>query len=136
MDPPIQRGGRLLSFGGRKGTDGRNQNGSSYYAAGASPHAVNDPRAMYPCTIHHQGRLDDPCTLFAESASERLWWKTKLEDAIELRKVAKVSNKLFEMETLSVGTFFAPTLMANTEPVRNNGGNFTGKVTCSVPFSK
>ena len=58
-----------------------------------------------------------------------------MEEAIGLRKVVQESNKVFEVETLSVDTFFAPTLMANAGPAWNNDGNFTGKVTCSVPFS-
>ena len=74
--------------------------------------------------------------MYAESSQARLEWKAKLEEAIGLRKVVQESNKVFEVETLSVDTFFAPTLMANAGPSWNNDGNFTGKVTCSVPFSK
>jgi hypothetical protein len=136
-DPPTQRGGRLNIFGGgnRREADGQNQNVGSP-AAGASPEAVTDARAVYPCTIHHNGRLGGLYTLFAESAQARQEWKTKLEEAIGLRKVVQESNKVFEVETLSVDTFFAPTLLANAGPSWNNDGNFTGKVTCSVPFSK
>ena len=47
-----------------------------------------------------------------------------------------MSKKVFEVETLTVDTFFAPMSMANTDPSSNNDENFTGKVTCSVPFSK
>ena len=130
-DPPTQRGGRLLAFGGRKDADGQNQNAGS---AAAGPEAVNDGKA-YPCTIHHNGRLGGLYTLFAESYQARLEWKAKLEEALGLRKVVQESNKVFEVETLSVDTFLAPTLLANAGPSWNNDGNFTGKVTCSVPFS-
>ena len=68
--------------------------------------------------------------MYVESAQARLEWKAKLEEAIGLRKVLQESNKVFEVKNLSVDTFFAPTLM------RNNDGNFIGRVTCSVPFSK
>ena len=134
-DPPTQRGGRLLTFGGggKKEADGQAQSVNSP-AAGASPDAVNDGRAVFPCTIHHNGRLGGLYTLFAESSQARLEWKAKLEEAIGLRKVVQESNKVFEVETLSVDTFYAPTLLANAGPSWNNDGNFTGKVTCSVPF--
>ena len=134
-DPPTQRGGRLLPFGGKKETEGPNQNVSSP-GASTSPDVVSDARAVYPCTIHHNGRLGGLYTLYAESAQARLEWKAKLDEAIGLRKVVQESNKVFEVETLSVDTFFAPTLMANAGPSWNNDGNFTGKVTCSVPFSE
>ena len=44
------------------------------------------------------------------------------------------SNKVFEIESLSVDTFRVPPSMAGSgllEPLP-----FTGEVTCSVPFSK
>ncbi|KAF9785479.1 CNH domain-containing protein [Thelephora terrestris] len=135
-DPPTRRGGGLLPFGGsnRREVDGQAQNASSP-AAGTSPEAVNDGRAVFPCTIHHNGRLGGLYTLFAETSQARLEWKAKLEEAIELRKVVQELNKVFEVETLSVDTFYASTLLANAGPSWNNDGNFTGKVTCSVPFS-
>ena len=66
----------------------------------------------------------------------RLEWKAKLEEAIGSRKVVQELNKAFEVSTLSVDTFFTPTLVANAGPSWNNDGNFMGNVTCSVPFSK
>jgi len=104
--------------------------------AGANPEAVNDARAVYPCTIHHNGRLGGLYTLYAETAYARLEWRTKLEEAIGLRKVGQESNKVFEMETLSTNTFFASTSMADGGSPWDNDGDLTGKVTCSVPFSK
>ena len=125
-----------MPFGGtKKDAEGPNPNVNPPGAA-TSPDTVNDARAVYPCTIHHNGRLGGLYTLYAETAQARLEWKAKLEEAIGLRKVVQESNKVFEVETLSVDTFFAPTLMANAGPSWNNDGNFTGKVTCSVPFSK
>jgi len=136
-DPPTQRGGRLLPFGGNKidAAEGSNLNVDPPGAA-ASPDAVNEPRAVYPCTIHHNGRLGGLYTLYAETSQARLEWKAKLEEAIGLRKVVQESNKVFEVETLNVDTFFAPTVMGNTSPSWNNDGNLAGKATCSVPFSK
>lgn len=63
-------------------------------------------------------------------------WKQKLEEAIGLRKVVQESNKVFEMEPLSTDTFFVPAISASaTTPSWNHENSFTGKVTCSVPFS-
>ena len=136
-DPPINRGGRLLPFGDGKRDAGEGPNPNvNPPGAAASPDAVNDARSVFPCTIHHNGRLGGLYTLYAETSQARLEWKAKLEEAIELRKVVQESNKVFEVETLSVDTFFAPTLMANAGPSLNNGGNLAGKATCSVPFSK
>jgi len=92
---------------------------------------------LFPCTIHHNGRLGGPYILYAETAATRLEWKRKLEEALGLRKVVQESNKVFEIESLSVDTFLLPTM--NTGPnssVWHDGTLFTGKVTCSVPFSK
>jgi len=114
-----------LPFGGNN--EGPNPSANPPGAA-ASPDAVNDARAVYPCTIHHNARFGGLYTLYAETAQARLEWKAKLEEAIGLRKIVQESNKVFEVETLSVDTFFASTW--------NNDGNFTGKVTCSVPFSE
>ncbi|KAF9647675.1 hypothetical protein BDM02DRAFT_3169621 [Thelephora ganbajun] len=83
--------------------------------------------------FHHNGRLGGLYTFCAESAQARLGWKSKLEKATALRKE---SSKVFGVETLSVDTFSAPMLMVNASPLWNNDGNFTGEVTCSVPFSK
>ena len=53
-----------------------------------------------------------------------------------LRKVVQESNKVFEMETLSVDTFSIPAPLANAGGSLYDGGYFTGKVTCSIPFSE
>ena len=126
-----------MPFGGNKkdAAEGPSRNVNPPGAA-ASPDAVNDARAVYPCTIHHNGRLGGLYTLYTETSQERLEWKAKLEEAIGLRKVVQESNKVFKVETLSVDTFSAPTLIASAGLSWNNDGNFTGKVTCSVPFSK
>jgi hypothetical protein len=91
---------------------------------------------VYPCTIHHNGRLGGLYTLFAETAQARLEWRAKLEEAIRLWKVVHESNKVLEAETLTTDTFPVPSLLPSTaNPSQNNDNTFTGKVTCSVPFS-
>ena len=73
--------------------------------------------------------------MFADSSRAGSEWKAKLEEAIGLRKAAQESTKVFEVETLSVNTFFAPLFSADEGSSKDNGEDFTGKITCSVPFS-
>lgn len=136
-DAPTQRGTGLLRNirGGERRTDG-----SSVMTPGStvSPETATDSRSVYPCTLHHNGRLGGPYILYAESAASRSEWKQKLEEALGIRKVVQESNKVFEIETLSADTFLVPSLLqgATSPPAWNQENSFTGKVTCSVPFSK
>ena len=75
-------------------------------------------------------------TVFAETAQARNEWKAKLEEAIGLRKVVQESNKVFEVETLSADTFLVPSTPGTQAQSWSHENAFTGKVTCSVPFSK
>lgn len=96
-----------------------------------------ESRSLYPFTIQHNARLGGPCTLYADSVQGRTEWKQKLEEAMGLRKVVQESNKVFEMETLSINTFsIQPAAAPNALPTWSEGGLITGKVTCSIPFSK
>ncbi|KAG8970658.1 hypothetical protein FRC05_000516 [Tulasnella sp. 425] len=94
-----------------------------------------DSRTVWPCSIHHAGRVGGLYHLFAESAAVRGEWKQKLEEAIALRNLVNDSNKVFEMRNLSENTFVVPSIMGGTSPGWSNDVTFTGKVTCSVPFS-
>jgi RHO1 GDP-GTP exchange protein 1/2 len=140
-DPPTQRGGGLIPFRGKTGVtsgvgNGYNESPTPVGTGGGSPEA-SDSRWIYPYNIHHNGRLGGLYTLYAESSQLRSEWKAKLEEAIGLRKVVQESNKVFEVETLSADTFLIPSLLANpSNPSWNNDNSFTGKVSCSVPFSK
>jgi RHO1 GDP-GTP exchange protein 1/2 len=92
---------------------------------------------VYPCNFHHNGRHGGLYTLYAESAQSRLEWKQKLEEAMGLRKAVQDNNKVFEVETLSVDTFVVPSVLTTTPtPSWNQENQFTGKVTCSVPFGE
>ena len=132
-DPPTQRGtGLLRGFGG-----GSNKGDAQANTPGLTPEASTDARVVYPCTILHTGRLGGLYTVYAESSQARTEWKDKLQEAIGLRKVVQESNKVFEVETLSSDTFAVPSLLAAPANHSWNSDNaLTGKVTCSVPFSK
>ncbi|KAA1475511.1 Dbl-like domain-containing protein [Dentipellis sp. KUC8613] len=131
-DAPTQRGTGILR-GLRGGERGHDTPTSSVPTI--SPDTPSDARVVYPCTLHHNGRLGGLYTVYAESAQARSEWKDKLEEAIGLRKVVQESNKVFEVETLSADTFLMPSLAAPTNTSWNSENSFTGKVTCSVPFT-
>lgn len=130
-DPPTTRNSGIL----RPRLRGDKHDANSPNPA-TSPETAADSRAVYPCTIHHNGRLGGLWTLYAESAQARNEWKQKLDEAIGLRKVVQESNKVFEVETLSADTFLVPSVLpgASTQPWSHENA-YTGKVTCSVPFN-
>ncbi|KAI0714198.1 Dbl-like domain-containing protein [Cerioporus squamosus] len=131
-DPPTQRGNSILRLGRSERHAG---DAGTPVGSAVSPESATDSRLVYPCTIHHNGRLGGLYTVFAESAQARNEWKAKLEEAIGLRKVVQDSNKVFEIETLSADTFLVPSMMSNNNASWSHGEAFTGKVTCSVPFT-
>lgn len=131
-DPPSQRSTGLLRPRARTV---QSIAGDPNAAAG-SANDVNDNRYVYPLQIHHNGRSGGVHTFFTETAQARQEWKMKLEEARGLRSVVQESNKVFEIETLSVDTFLVPSLHQNmSAPSWNEEGMFTGNVTCSVPFT-
>ncbi|KAF8075167.1 CNH domain-containing protein [Lyophyllum atratum] len=131
-DPPTQRSTGIL--GGLRGE--RHADRANSAMPGISPESATDSRSVYPLTLHHNGRMGGPYVLYAESAQARNEWMSKLEEALGLRKVVQESNKVFEVETLSADTFLIPSMVANTtSPGWNQDNAFTGKVTCSVPFT-
>ncbi|KAJ3780956.1 Dbl-like domain-containing protein [Lentinula aff. detonsa] len=151
-DPPTQRGAGLLRNlrGGERhnttDTSSPSPLTSSNSTGASADTSRTDARSVYPCTIHHNGRMGGNYILYAESASARSEWKEKLEEAVGLRKVVQESNKVFEIETLSSDTFLVPSmgLGGNERGDRGAAGGglgpsyenaFTGKVTCSVPFN-
>ncbi|KAF9038574.1 CNH domain-containing protein [Panaeolus papilionaceus] len=124
-DSPVQRSTSILrAFRDRSDS-----------ASISSRTADSDSRTVYPCVVHHNGRLGGPYILYAESAAARSEWKKKLEEAIGFRKVVQDANKVFEIESLSVDTFLVPAFATNPNAPSWNDGTFTGKVTCSVPFT-
>jgi hypothetical protein len=127
-DPPTQRSTGIL----RNLRGERHEGGNT---PGLSPENANDSRSVYPLTLHHNGRTGGPYILYAESAQSRLDWKAKLEDALALRTAVQESNKVFEIEYLSRDTFVMPSMAVTTGPAWNQDNQFTGKVTCSVPFN-
>ncbi|KDQ19102.1 hypothetical protein BOTBODRAFT_103593 [Botryobasidium botryosum FD-172 SS1] len=119
---------RGLRGGERHADAGPPMNGQNLEAPG-------DSRSIFPCSIHHAGRVGGIYHLFAESSQQRAEWKQKLEEAMGLRAVVQEANKVFEIETLSTDTFLTPSMQAASTFSWSGDSPFTGKVTCSVPFS-
>ena len=53
-----------------------------------------DSRLLYPCSIHHSGRVGGHYHLFAESAQARSEWERKLHEAVVLRKAVQEANQV------------------------------------------
>ncbi|KAH0583069.1 hypothetical protein H2248_010954 [Termitomyces sp. 'cryptogamus'] len=95
-----------------------------------------DPQVIYPLTIHHNGRRHGgSLTFYTDSATHRVEWRQKLDEAIGLRKVVQDANKVFEIETLSTHTFTVPPVTYPLTPSTWNENSITGRVTCSIPFN-
>jgi RHO1 GDP-GTP exchange protein 1/2 len=131
-DPPTQRGtGLLRNLRAGGGNEGPGPSGHT-----PTPESASDARAVYPLTLHHNGRMGGTHILYAESEKIRTEWKEKLEHAIAIRKAVQESNKAFEVEILSAETFLVPLVANATQgPMWEQNNAFTGRVTCSVPFS-
>ncbi|KAI0924365.1 hypothetical protein AcW2_005263 [Taiwanofungus camphoratus] len=135
-DPPTQRSSNVFRLGRSEPRSDRHMDSATTPGASTTPETATDSRLVYPCTIHHNGRLGGLYTIFAESAQIRNEWKQKLDEAIGLRKVVQESNKVFEIETLSADTFLMPSIVpGGGAPAWTHENAFTGKVTCSVPFT-
>ncbi|KAG8878034.1 hypothetical protein FRB97_002821 [Tulasnella sp. 331] len=131
---PQQRSAGL--FRGLRSTGGRDPGGGGANEP-MSQNSVSegDSRTVYPCSIHHAGRVGGLYHLFAETLQIRSEWKQKLEEAISLRSIVQESNKVFEMRNLSEDTFVVPSFTGTVSGGWSGEMPFTGKVTCSVPFS-
>ncbi|KAG9014371.1 hypothetical protein FRB94_012777 [Tulasnella sp. JGI-2019a] len=131
---PQQRSAGL--FRGLRSTGGRDP-GSGGANEPMSQNGVGegDSRTVYPCSIHHAGRVGGLYHLFAETLQIRSEWKQKLEEAISLRSIVQESNKVFEMRNLSEDTFVVPSFQGSVSGGWSGEMPFTGKVTCSVPFA-
>ncbi|KAG6830360.1 hypothetical protein H0H87_008366 [Tephrocybe sp. NHM501043] len=123
----------------RGSTSGRNHRSAASSASVSSNSGgqseSGDPQTLYPFTIHNNGRNGGPWLLYTDLSSSRVEWRQKLEEAIGLRKVVQESNKVFEIETLSLHTFTSAPVGYALTPSTWNDNSITGKVTCSIPFN-
>ncbi|ODO05898.1 hypothetical protein I350_04959 [Cryptococcus amylolentus CBS 6273] len=124
-DPPrTQRmAGRLFGVGGASHNDA-SADGSG-----------TDTSKLYPFSISFIGgqeRLGGSYTLWTDSYAARQEWQEKLQHAKVLRNEVDDAGKVFEMNPLSVDTFYMPPSYALQ---KDKEKEFTGRVTCSCPFT-
>lgn len=91
-EPPQQRGNSLL-FRGLRDRDRSKTDSDAASVMGDRPEVV-DSRLVYPCSVHHAGRVGGHYHLFAESASARAEWERKLGEAKFLRDAVQEANKV------------------------------------------
>nr|XP_019015157.1 uncharacterized protein I206_01245 [Kwoniella pini CBS 10737]OCF53938.1 hypothetical protein I206_01245 [Kwoniella pini CBS 10737] len=93
-----------------------------------------DNRTVYPFSISFigQGQLGGAYTLWADSSSARDEWKKQLLHAKVLRLEVNDAGKVFEMIPLSENTFY---MAPNYAVPKDKEDQFTGRVTCSCPFT-
>ncbi|KAF9517876.1 hypothetical protein BS47DRAFT_1429505 [Hydnum rufescens UP504] len=125
-ESPQQRSSSLL--GNFRGRNIQHAEGAPN-GGGAEP---VDSRLLYPCSIHHSGRVGGHYHLFAESAQARAEWERKLNEAVVLRKAVQDANQVFEKRTISTDTFVVPSLQPPM--LATYDGTLTGQVTCSIPL--
>lgn len=90
----------------------------------------SDSRTVYPFTYSFIGQGSGQYTLWTDSAAARQEWQDKLMHAKVLRKEVNAAGQVFEFETLSSDTFYMAPYGINTQ----QNDEYTGRVTCSVPF--
>lgn len=98
--------------------------------------APSDSRTVWPFTISFigQGQLGGQYTLWADSYAARAEWQEKLQHAKVLRSEVNDAGRVFEMTPLCLDTFY---MAPNYAAPRSDGETpFTGRVTCSCPFSE
>lgn len=98
--------------------------------------AQYDSRTVWPFTISFigQGQLGGQYTLWTDSYAARAEWQERFQHAKVLRTEVNDATRVFEMTPLSEGTFWmAPNYAA---PKVEGDSPYTGRVTCSTPFSE
>ena len=93
-------------------------------------HATEDHSGTFPFTIAHGGRLGGFHTLYADTDEIRSLWRTKLEEAIQLRKQ---SNKFFKAKILNRESFLMKT--GTSSGYLPEGRELTRTINCATPFS-
>jgi len=86
---------------------------------------------MYPFTIYHAAaKITRRYTLYTKTATERNWWRSELDKAIDARKSQQDSKSLYTPQTLNDGFFRIPPRIQFTR-----GVNYTGRIACAALFS-
>ncbi|KIR27861.1 hypothetical protein I309_03181 [Cryptococcus deuterogattii LA55] len=131
--PRVRNTGRLFGVGGASHHDlPSDKSMNAPKTPGSSKSA--DTSKLYPFSISFiggQGQLGGSYTLWADSFKARQDWREKFEHAKVLRTEINDAGKVFEMNPLSVDTFYMPPSYAMQ---KDKDSQYTGRVTCSCPF--
>ena len=96
----------------------------------SEPGAPTNHRGTFPFTITHEGRLGGSYTLYADTEETRSTWRSKLEEAIQLRQQ---SSRIFKMKTLNRESFLMRTGVSSGYLPK--GIQLTRTINCITPFS-
>ena len=85
---------------------------------------------MFPFTVTHQGHFGASYTLYADTEETRSMWKSKLEEAIQLRKQ---SSRVFKMKVLNRESFLMKA--GASSGYLPESAQLTRTINCVAPFS-
>ncbi|KAF9646507.1 hypothetical protein BDM02DRAFT_3008877 [Thelephora ganbajun] len=109
---------------------GRDNATISYLSKLGGRTITDDSRGKFPFTIIHEGRLDDSHTLYADTEETRSMWRSKLEEAIQLRQQ---SSQIFKMKMLNRESFLMKTGISSGYLPKNR--QLTRTINCITPFT-
>lgn len=109
---------------------GRDDALKPYLSNSGTRNTIDVNQAAVPFTITHQGRLGGSYTLYADTEETRSMWKSKLEEAILLKRK---TSQVFKMKILNRESF----LMKSGVPNRYlpQSRQLTRTINCITPFS-
>lgn len=108
---------------------GRDDRVISYLSELGAPGTTENHRGTFPLTVTHEGRLGCSYTLYADTEETRSMWRSKLEEAIQLRQR---SSRVFKMKILNRESFLMKTGVSTG--YLPEGPQFTRTVNCVAPF--
>lgn len=104
---------------------------TSYLSELGALSVTRDRRETFPFTITcSEGRFGGSYTLYADSEETRSMWRSRLEEAIQLRRR---SSKVFKMKMLNRESFFMKTGVSSG--YLPEGRQVTRTINCATPFS-
>ena len=109
---------------------GRGEVTSPYPSESAVSGTAGDHRGTFPITITHEGHLGGSYTLYADTEETRSMWRSKLEEAAQLRQQ---SSQVFKVKVLNRESFFIRTGVSSG--YLPEGRQLTRTINCATPFS-
>jgi len=110
---------------------GRGEVTISYLSESAAAGTAGDHRGTFPITITHEGHSGGSYTLYADTKETRSMWRSKLEEAIQLRQQ---SSRVFKVKVLNQESFLIRTGVSSG--YLPEGRQLTRTINCATPFCK